>query len=103
MKVQLEIPDNIVQVRDTSNQKGVPITVLSIFGEDVAYYVGKSDSDFSCFDNSDWEDVVKHRMAKFFGKMIVNEFPGEWSENNPTGREISDSDRVIYLIQDKDE
>lgn len=96
MKLQLDLP-GVVRVRDTTTYKGHSVTVLSVFGEDVAYYIGRSNTAYSSFNNSDWEGVFTSRVADFFGKLFVEEFPDDWSEENPTGREVDDHDPVIYM------
>lgn len=95
MRLQLDLP-GIVRVRDTTNYKGNPVTVVSVFGEDVAYYIGKS-----IFDNKDWEDLFNQKIANFFGKMFIEEYPANWSEENPTGREVGETDPVIYLSEQR--
>jgi|SRR5882762_1390233 len=101
MKLQLELP-GIVRVRDTTNYKGNLVIVVSVFGEDVAYYVGRPESPYSGLDNKDWEDLFNQQIANFFGKMFIKGYPADWSEKNPTGREVSETDPVIYLSEERE-
>lgn len=98
MKLQLDLP-GIVRVRDTHNYKGVPLTVLSIFGVDVLYYKGDS-----VLDNEDWEDIATRKIAEFMADTLMRSgsFYDSWSPDNPTGREVSETDPVIYLEEDRE-
>jgi hypothetical protein len=100
VNLNIELP-GIVRVRDTTNYKGNPVTVVSIFGTDVLYYIGKKGDNFSSFDNSDWEDIMQRRIADFFGDMLMKQFPLNWSDSNPTGREVSEED-TVYLTETRE-
>lgn len=99
MKLQLDLP-GIVRVRDTHNYKGVPMTVLSIFGVDVLYYTGKS-----TLDNESWEEIATLKIAEFMADTLMRSgsFSDSWSPDNPTGREVSETDPVVYLTEDRDD
>lgn len=101
MKLQLDMP-GIIRVRDTTNYKGNSVTVVSIFDKDVAYYIGRPDEFYSSMDNEDWEDIFTRLVADFFGEMFVNAFPNNWSEENPTGRELSERDNLVILSETRE-
>lgn len=91
MKLQLDLP-GIVRVRDTNDYKGNPVTVVSVLGIDVAYYIGKSDDYFR---NEDWEEVFNRQIARFLGNIFVQQYMTDWSRDNPTGREVTDESVII--------
>lgn len=98
MRISFDLPDSFVQVVDTTNYKGVPVTVLYIMGKEAAFWTGKD----SVLDNQDWEDIIKNRIAHFFGEMMAERFSGEWSTENPTGREISSLPEINFVREDMD-
>jgi hypothetical protein len=96
MKISIDLPDSFVQVVDTTNYKGVPITVLYVMGKEAAYWTGRNSS----ADNETWEDIIKLHIARFFGEMMSERFEGDWSTTNPTGREISDPGEINFVREE---
>lgn len=99
MEISLKLPSTVVRVRDTQNSKGNPVTVLSIFGEDVAYYVGNPHDTYA-LSNEDWEDIALGQMARFFARAFVEKNSEEWSLENPTGREISKAGPIEFVREE---
>ena len=97
MQISFDLPDSFVQVVDTTNYKGVPISVLYIMGEEAAYFRGKADF----MTNKDWEDCIKREIARFFGEMIVKRWSDDWSTENPTGRGINEPNGIHFVRDDE--
>lgn len=105
MRISFDLPSELVQVIDTENYKGVPVTVLRMFGEDVLYYHGRDMRNHPYqLENSDWEDVFKRLLTEFFATLFMDNtsVARDWGKENHTGRELRDSshDAIHYVRED---
>lgn len=93
----LNLP-GIVRVEDTHTYKGHPATVLYIFDQAVAYFVGKD----NYLSNQDWEECIQLHLARFFAEKVMERFPDEWVSEHPSGRELySQRPRTIEFIEER--
>lgn len=99
MQISFDLPDSFIQVVDTTNRKGVPMSVLYIMGQEAAFWIGRN----SYMTNKDWEECIKMRIAEFFGEMIAKRYTDEWSTENPTGREMRDLPGIHFVRDDEND
>lgn len=97
MKLEIALPDGFVRVSDTENYKGIPITVAYLFGQEALYFIGDAESSM---ENADWERIFSTRMANYFADMLAQQFPDDWSIDNPTGRAIINNDTITLVRED---
>lgn len=105
MRISFDLPNELVQVIDTENYKGVPVTVLRMFGENILYFTGRQEREETYRrNNADWEQVIRWRLADHFREILLQDstIAANWQEDNPTGRELRDSnyDEIHYVRED---
>jgi hypothetical protein len=105
MRISIDLPNEMIQVVDTENYKGVPVTVLRMFGEDILYYHGRESRSLPYQrTNGEWEQVFLWAITNHFRKVLLanDSVSLDWQEENPTGRELRDSseDTLHYVRED---
>jgi hypothetical protein len=103
MRISMDLPNELVQVVDTENYKGVPVTVLRIMGEEALFYHGRgTGKDGVALTNQDWEGIFKRRIADFLGDMLMQRpaIACDWQEDNPTGRELCDPEPINFVREE---
>ena len=77
---------NLVQVGETTDQKGNPVAALEILGIPVLYSTQALDH----YDTDTWQDIFETRLARLLAKALIkDDDPQWWSTQSPTGREVS--------------
>lgn len=102
--ISFELPDsNAVQVVDTENVKGVPVTILKLFGVTALHYHGKGVREAGyTYDNKEWEELIAMRISHFLEKMLMEDefIAANWSEQSWTGREVRNANEYIHYVRD---